>query len=93
MLLPILRNQTFYIQLQLAVKSDKYDLYDGADENEVLAEYEQHRSSWAISPFSWKQKDIKLNPFNQSCVGIYSSEEYGIYLNIFSKFPYFILIY
>lgn len=68
--------------LQLAVKSDKYELYDGANQNEVLAEYEQHRSSWAINPFSWKQKDIKLNPFNQSCVGIHSSEEYGIYLNI-----------
>jgi hypothetical protein len=72
--------------LQLAVTSDKYELYDGADENQVLAEYKQHRSSWAINPFSWKQKDIKLNPFNQSCVGILSSESYEIHLNIISKF-------
>jgi hypothetical protein len=72
--------------LQLAVKSDSYELYDGANQNEVLAEYEQHRSSWAINPFPWKQKDIKLNPFNQSCIGIKSSEEYGLYLNIISKF-------
>jgi hypothetical protein len=79
--------------LQLAVTSDKYELYDGADQNEVLAEYEQHRSSWSINPFSWKQKDIKLNPFNQSCVGIYSSKDYEIHLNIISKFPYFILRY
>lgn len=90
MLLPILLNQIFYIQLQLAVKSDKYELYDGTNQNEVLAEYEEHRSSWAINPFSWKQKDIKLNPFNQSCVGIHSLEKYGIYLNIISKFLYFI---
>jgi hypothetical protein len=93
MSLPILLNQTFCIQLQLDVNSDKYELYDGANQNEVLAEYEQHRSSWAINFFSWKQRDIKLNPFNQSCVGIYSSEEYGIHLNIISKFPHFILKY
>jgi hypothetical protein len=58
-----------------------------------LAEYEQHRSSWAINPFSWKQKDIKLNPFNQSCVGIRSSGSYEVYLNIISKFSHFILMY
>jgi hypothetical protein len=79
--------------LQLDIASDKYELYDGANEYEVLAEYEQHRSSWAISPFSWKQKDIKLNPFNQSCVGIHSSEEYEVHLNIVSKFSHFIRIY
>jgi len=79
--------------LQLDIDSDKYELYDGANENEVLAEYEQHRSSWTIKPFSWKQKDIKLNPFNQSCVGIHSSGSYRVYLNIISKLSHFILMY
>jgi hypothetical protein len=91
LLYTILLNHTFYIQLQLDVTSDKYELYGGANQNEVLAEYEQHRSFWAINPFSWKQRVIKLNPFNQSCVGIHSSEDYGIHLNIISKFPHFIL--
>jgi hypothetical protein len=77
----------FIFQLQLNISSDKYELYDGASSNEVLAEYEQHRSSWAINLFSWKQKTIKLNPFNQSCVGIHSSEGYEVHLNIISKFP------
>jgi len=79
--------------LQLDIDNDKYELYDGVNENEVLAEYEQHRSSWAINPFYWKQKDIKLNPFKQSCVGIHSSGRYGVYLNIISKFSHFILMY
>lgn len=75
------------------IVSDKYELYGGANENEVLAEYEQHQSFWAISPFSWKQKDVKLNPFNRSCVGIHSSEGYEVHLNIISKFSHFILMY
>jgi hypothetical protein len=75
--------------LQLDIGSDKYELYDGANENEVQAQYEQHRTFWAINPFSWKQKDIKLNPFNQSCVGIHTSENYEVYLNIISKFSTF----
>jgi hypothetical protein len=79
--------------LQLDIGSDKYELYDGASESEVLAKYEQHRSSWAINPFSWKQKDIKLSPFNKSCVGIHSSERYEVYLNIISKFSHFITMY
>jgi hypothetical protein len=79
--------------LQLDIASDKFELYDGANKNEVLAEYKEHRSFWAINPFSWKQKDMKLNPFNQSCVGIYSAEGYEVYLNIISKFSHFIFIY
>jgi hypothetical protein len=79
--------------LQLDIVSDKYELYDGANENEVLAEYEQHRSSWSIAPFYWKKKDIKLNPFNQSCVGIHTSEDFEVYLNIISKFSRFVLLY
>jgi hypothetical protein len=76
-------------QLQLDISSDKYELYDGANPNEVLAEYEQHRSSWPINFFSWKQKTVKLNPFNQSCVGIHTLEGYEVHLNIISKFPQF----
>lgn len=80
----------FIFQLQLNISSDKYELYDGGSENEVLAEWEQHRSSWAINLFSWKQKTIKLKPFNQSCVGICSSEGYEVHLNIISKFAEFL---
>jgi hypothetical protein len=78
-------------QLQLDISSDKYELYDGANPNEVLAEYEQHRSSWPINFFSWKQKTVKLNPFNQSCVGIHTLEGYEVHLNIISKFPQFLI--
>jgi len=79
--------------LQLDINGDKYELYDGANPNEVVSEYEQHQSSWAINLFSWKQKEIRLNPFNQSCVGIYSSEWYEVHLNIISKFTHFIFKY
>ncbi|XP_069702346.1 nuclear envelope integral membrane protein isoform X2 [Periplaneta americana] len=70
------------VLLQLDISSDKYEQYDGGNPKEVITEYEQHRSSWSINLFSWKQKEIKLNPFNESCVGIDSSEGYGIHLNI-----------
>ena len=53
-----------------------------------MEEYEQHRSSWTVNIFSWKQKnaDIKLDPFNRSCVGIDTVEPYKVYLNIIRKY-------
>lgn len=54
-----------------------------------MREYLAHRRSWSLNLFSWKQKHFKLNPFNQSCIGINSNEKYKVYLNVISKLNLF----
>lgn len=72
-------------QLQIASDSDAYLHYDGSTPAEVQKIYEEQKSSWSFNPFYWKQKSFQLNPFNQSCVGIESRDNYKVYLNVISK--------
>lgn len=70
------------VNMQIDCKNDKFVQYDGNTPNEVMEKYQEHMSSWSINLFSMKQKNFKLNPFNQSCVGIDSKEKYSIHLNV-----------
>ncbi|XP_017778560.1 PREDICTED: nuclear envelope integral membrane protein 1a isoform X2 [Nicrophorus vespilloides] len=70
------------VMLQVDLKNDNYLTYEGPTSDAVLKEYLAHRSSWSLNLFSWKQKQVRLDPFNQSCIGIDSMEEYKVYLNI-----------
>lgn len=66
------------VHLIIDLDSDDYTQYDGSTPDVVLHEYEAHRSSWNMNLFSWKNKNMKLNPFNQSCIGIHSNHEYTV---------------
>lgn len=70
------------VSLQIDLPSDNYAQYDGFTPEDVMREYLAHRRSWSLNLFSWKQKHFKLNPFNQSCIGINSNEKYKVYLNV-----------
>lgn len=65
--------------------SDNYVYYEGATPEIVDKQHTEHRSSWRINLFSSKQKSFKLDPFNDSCIGIDSKELYRVYLNVISK--------
>ncbi|XP_044763584.1 nuclear envelope integral membrane protein 1 [Coccinella septempunctata] len=70
------------IFLQIDSDSEDYTQYDGPTPEIVLQDYEAHRFSWSISLFSWKSKNMKLDPFNQSCIGIHSNENYIVRLRV-----------
>lgn len=72
--------------MHIDLQNDNFVQYDGASPEEVFKKYNEHHSSWSVSLFSWKQKNIKLNPFNQSCVGIDSREKYNVSLNVIRMF-------
>lgn len=69
------------IVLNIDSKSNQYGQYEGPDPESVKKEYDAHRSKW-FNLFSWNSKNIKLDPFNQSCLGIESSEDYVLQLNL-----------
>ncbi|XP_022919466.1 nuclear envelope integral membrane protein-like [Onthophagus taurus] len=70
------------VNMQFKHESDNFMYYEGGTVDEVTKEYMEHRSSWSLNLFSWKNKYFNLDPFNQSCVGIYSKEKYAVQLNV-----------
>lgn len=60
--------------------------YEGSSPEQVHKEYLEHRTSWSINLFSWKQKHFRLDPFNQSCIGIDSNDFYRVFLNVIRKY-------
>lgn len=71
--------------MQLDHPSDDFSQYEGATPEEVLKEYNEHRFSWNLNLFSYKQKQIKLDPFNKSCIGIETKRNYVVSLNVIRK--------
>uniref|UniRef100_A0A1B6DEG5 Nuclear envelope integral membrane protein 1 n=1 Tax=Clastoptera arizonana TaxID=38151 RepID=A0A1B6DEG5_9HEMI len=68
--------------LQMNISQDKYELYKGKTAREVLEEFESLRSYWSLNFLNWKSKDFKINPFNSTCFGIRTNEDYLITLNV-----------
>jgi len=82
-------NVSCYISFQLKIHttSENFEIYDGGSPDAVQAAYEQHRSSWSFNLIwgAWKAREVKLSPFNRSCIGISSSKDYSVYLHVIRK--------
>ncbi|XP_055541490.1 nuclear envelope integral membrane protein [Wyeomyia smithii] len=60
-----------------------FSQYEGGSPEEVRTHHETEQSLFSFNLLSNNQKRvIKLDPFNQSCIGIVSSEEYSVRLNL-----------
>lgn len=68
--------------LNINIPPESYKLYEGSHPDDVLLEFESQRSLWHYNPFSWKRKDVRLDPFNQTCIGIVTSRNYRVELNV-----------
>ncbi|XP_039287899.1 nuclear envelope integral membrane protein 1a-like [Nilaparvata lugens] len=68
--------------MNINIPPDSYKLYEGFTAEDVLLEFESQHSLWHYNPFSFKRKDVRLNPFNQTCIGIVSSRNYRVELNV-----------
>ncbi|CAH0553365.1 unnamed protein product [Brassicogethes aeneus] len=62
--------------------SKDYSRYDGPTEEIVEKEYMKKHYSWSLNIFSTQERNVKLNPFNDSCIGIESKEAYNVTFNI-----------
>ncbi|XP_075230808.1 nuclear envelope integral membrane protein [Lycorma delicatula] len=70
------------VLLEISIPPEQYQLYEGSTIQEVMTEFESHRSLWNLNFFTWKRKDVRLNPFNSTCIGIVTEDDYRVELNV-----------
>ena len=67
-------------EIRLKIESESYNVYLGENSTQVLKMHQDHQSSWFYSSLPWKSKSVRLNPFQNSCLGVLSREEYSVTL-------------
>lgn len=70
------------VTLHLDIKGEDFTEYEGPDPEAVQSAYDDQRSIFSFNFLVSKRKAIKLNPFNQSCIGIDASVPYSVQLNL-----------
>ncbi|XP_026461780.1 nuclear envelope integral membrane protein 1-like isoform X1 [Ctenocephalides felis] len=80
------------VSLNVKITRDDFELYEGNTPLEVYKQYEERRSSWSFNLFTNKKKTFNLNPFNQSCIGVDTSQNYSVELN-FLRIDFWKLVY
>ncbi|XP_076165924.1 nuclear envelope integral membrane protein [Ptiloglossa arizonensis] len=51
---------------------DNYDLYDGKTPREVVEKHDENQRSWRFNLFNTKKDNrLKINPFEDICIGVY----------------------
>ncbi|KAK7873377.1 hypothetical protein R5R35_000180 [Gryllus longicercus] len=66
--------ETVIVKIHMDVEN--FDYYIGATLDDVIVAYDAHQNSWSILNFASKSDIIRINPFNQSCIGIHSYRRY-----------------
>ncbi|XP_033333193.2 nuclear envelope integral membrane protein isoform X1 [Megalopta genalis] len=61
------------LTMHLSTNLDNYDLYDGTTPAEVIEKHEDNKRSWRFNLFGTKKSNkLKLNPFEDTCIGVYA---------------------
>lgn len=67
--------------LHIDIEEDDFTCYTGYNSEEVVKAQQSHKSYFSFNLFSHtKKRSIKLNAFNQTCIGIDTSSEYIVTL-------------
>merc|ERR1719471_1633015 len=67
--------------MRLDMASTNYQVYMGLNVSTVEALARASESTWFYSQLPWRSKEFKLSPFENSCVGVQTIEEYTISLH------------
>nr|CAH7756144.1 unnamed protein product [Callosobruchus chinensis] len=71
------------VMLHINHSSNDFTHYEGPNEEIVEKEHVNNHFSWSLNIFSGnKRKTFKLDPFNTSCIGIDTSKNYSVHLDI-----------
>ncbi|KAL1140876.1 hypothetical protein AAG570_000804 [Ranatra chinensis] len=71
--------------MQTNLTSEQFDQFEGSNPKEVISKFKTHKMSWNFNFYTFKKKNIKLNPFNETCIGILTKEYYSVELKVISK--------
>jgi hypothetical protein len=70
------------INLELKIDSNDFTQYEGETPEVAQSAFEAQRSIFSFNLLSQKKRLITMDPFNQSCIGIESTEPYTVKLNL-----------
>lgn len=71
------------ITLNVEIDDDDFNCFEGYSPADVRQAHDSHRSFFSFNIFSRNKKRImKLNPFNQSCIGLETANEYQVHLQV-----------
>ncbi|XP_076294038.1 nuclear envelope integral membrane protein [Lasioglossum baleicum] len=60
------------LTMHLSTNLNNYDLYDGISPAEVIEKHENNQRSWRFNLFGTKKSNrLKINPFEDACIGVY----------------------
>ncbi|CAG9857286.1 unnamed protein product [Phyllotreta striolata] len=62
--------------------SDDYTLYEGCSPEDVQMEFSKNKYYWSPNIFMVKQKSFKIDPFNDTCIGVRSIAPYVVHYNV-----------
>jgi hypothetical protein len=69
------------VVLNIEIEDDDFTCYHGSSKEEVVAAQESHKSIFSLSLFTHsKKRNVKLNPFNHTCIGVSTASEYVVSL-------------
>lgn len=67
--------------LRIDLEGEDFVCYQGQSPDDVKAAQESHKSYFSFNLFSTtKKRNLKLDPFNHTCIGIDSASEYVVTL-------------
>lgn len=71
------------ITLNIDIESDDFNCFSGNSPEEVETAHRSHKSIFSFSLLSSrKKKAMNLNPFNTTCIGLETAEEYKVSLKL-----------
>lgn len=71
------------ITLNIDIESEDFNCFSGFTQEEVETAHDSHRSIFSFNLLSRSKKRIvNLNPFNQTCIGLETAEEYKVSVNL-----------
>ena len=65
-------------------ESSSYELFEEPTAEQVQHMYDQQRKSW-FHFYPLQTTDVTLNLFNSSCVGVATSEQYRVFIEVKRK--------
>lgn len=71
------------MQIHLNINSEYYTLYDGKSPLEIHQKYDKNQKSWSLNLFdTGKQRQLKINPFEDTCIGVYVDSDSGYVISM-----------
>jgi hypothetical protein len=66
--------------MKMDLPSNNYQVYIGSNVTSVAMMAQASESAWFYSQLPWRSKEFKLSPFENTCIGVQTMEQYTITL-------------